>query len=207
MDDVAPNPEVIAKGRRILEARAKQIDEFWAGEYDGVHGMPPEWVPEPNRARFCRIREYATRKLGYTKERLLAVVTAYPDRGGIGLYPNGQMIGAEYHDTVGYLASVLACVREGPDALAWFAGEDSASGCQVAQRAPATAGKARADQYKERDKDILATAERLRLGRQGPQAKRPRAGPRGRRRAAPGSKRQGTSTKAAGPIRKVIEKG
>jgi hypothetical protein len=106
-----PSPEDVAAIAAFLDRQAKARSELEAHPYDGVRGLPPDWVHAPTIARFRNLRNRLIEDDGWTPEQLLGKLDTYaldPEQFPFPrTCPAGRKIDAfAFFDDVGFLASL-----------------------------------------------------------------------------------------------------
>jgi len=158
--------EKVAAGlARIQEAQAVLESQ----PYDGVQGLPPEWVPEPSLDRFRKVRETLF-SWGYTSAQVCEWLDRYCRIGEAdddwfipGRHPTGQEANSQlFEDSIGYLAHLRYASSLAPEkGLALLAGDDAVRG-YTTKMAAAAGGQKRAEQFVPENEDILRVAQEIR---------------------------------------------
>lgn len=140
IEEVEVSEEDLEKVSAWLDRHEHYYDELETEKYDGVAGLPPEWVPESTRWRFRQIRNYFLERCGYSPELLVERIDYYSVKG-MPLYdnhPNGRPvdIGA-WNLLLGFLANLKWVSQLDPiDGLRELSGEYAAQGYAAAENRP-----------------------------------------------------------------------
>lgn len=76
-----PTTEEVEQVQRIFAEEAMRIKELEDLQYDGVNGLPPDWIPAPTIDRFRRIRNCFLEDCGYPHELLKERIRYYRENG------------------------------------------------------------------------------------------------------------------------------
>jgi len=114
-----------------LEQEYKAMKERVVPKYDGVQGVPDEWVPEWAILYFEGYRDRLLSDRGFEVSALLKLIEQYRKEYFRGehtdsvvapgfhcpeTYPNGQSVDRHcFHDEIGFLAWLKWCVDMGPE--------------------------------------------------------------------------------------------
>lgn len=125
MDDEPSQRDIDAMCKWIEadEARRERLENL---PYDGVHGLPPEWMPDPVIDRFRRNRDYL---LGISPSDFLVSQVGSAIDGGSLTVPGDALDSAAWIQIVHELAHVLYASQLGvSDGLKTIGGEISSLG-------------------------------------------------------------------------------
>lgn len=129
-----PSPEDVALMAALLERQAKTLSELEAHPYDGVHGLPPDWVPAPIVKRFRELRNRLIEDDGWTPEQLAGKLDTYSHDPEQFPFPRACPAGrkidaAAFFDDIGFLASLrYAASLEPGEGLRLLAGDNAYQG-------------------------------------------------------------------------------
>lgn len=124
--DDEPDPEDVTAFERIIEREAARHSEIECRPYDGVNGLPPEWMPPPVLDRFRRTRDYL---LEISDPDFLAVQVKAAQTDGDPIVPGTATDPHAYLQSIYELAHVLyAAEADQLAGLEILAGPDAALG-------------------------------------------------------------------------------
>lgn len=106
-----PSPEDVAAMAAFLERQAKARSDLEAHSYDGVRGLPPDWVPLPTIERFRNLRDRLIEDDGWAPEQLLEKIETYARDPEQFPFPRTCPAGRKidplaFFDDIGFLASL-----------------------------------------------------------------------------------------------------
>ena len=107
MDDEPSQGDIDAICKWI-DADASRRERLESLPYDGVHGLPPEWMPDPVIERFRRNRDYL---LNISPSDFLVCHVEVTANGGDPIIPGDAQDSAAWIQTVHELAHVLYASR------------------------------------------------------------------------------------------------
>jgi len=152
VDPDEPSSEDVELIQQCLQVGASRRKEVEAPPYDGIRGLPPEWTPAPDLARFRQARDRVLLDWKYTPEQAIAWMDEYANGDGDkpipSKYPNGRALEFDlFWSTIGILAHLRWASHENvDDGLKYLAGIDAGRGYRIGQSARA-GGVARAQTY------------------------------------------------------------
>jgi len=129
-----PSPEDVAVMAAFLERRAKARSELEAHPYDGVRGLPPDWVPEPTVTRFRELRNRLIEDDGWTPEQLAGKLDTYTHDPEQFVFPRKCPAGRPvdpyaFFEDIGFLANLRYCASLEPqDGLRKLGGQYAVKG-------------------------------------------------------------------------------
>jgi len=114
-----PSPEDVAALAAFLERQAEARSDLEAHSYDGVRGLPPDWVPLPTIERFRNLRDRLIEDDGWAPEQLLEKIDTYAHDTEQFLFPRTCPAGRKidsvaFFEDIGFLASLRYAVSLGP---------------------------------------------------------------------------------------------
>ena len=137
--EVEPTEEELEYVLHRLEAGSKLKAELEKPEYDGVMGVPPDWVPVPIIERFRQTRDRVLSDWGYTPEvarewmdRYCRIGEENDDWYYPSIYPSGRYLDSHnFEETIGILANLRWAISLGPEeGLKELSGTDARLGYQ-----------------------------------------------------------------------------
>lgn len=160
--EVEPTEAELDFVRRRLDVQDKRKAELEKSPYDGVLGIPPNWVSVPIIDRFRRNRGRVLNDWRYTPEQVCKWMDRYCRIGEEdddwfypGCYPNDRELDCEqFRETIGFLAHVRWAVSLGPNrGLKELSGKDTRLGYQRRNQLTEFGKRRGADKHEERAKE------------------------------------------------------
>jgi hypothetical protein len=167
--EVEPTEEELDFVRRRLDEIDKRKAELEKSPYDGVLGVPPDWVPLPIIDRFRQTRDRVLSDWGYTPEVAREWIDRYCRIGEEnddwfypGNYPNGRYLDSDYFvKTIGVLANLRWAISLGPEeGLRELVGDHAVRGYKIVSSG-SEGGKTKGMNASQEKEEILKIAKQI----------------------------------------------
>ena len=115
-DKWEPTPDELEKATVIWAEFENRFTAVESLEYDGVNGLPPDWIPESSIWRFRQTRNYFLEDCGYTPALLEQRIDYYCENGipPFHMHPNQKPVDkAALNLLLGFLANLRWVVSLG----------------------------------------------------------------------------------------------